>query len=328
MVSTWGSISWRGTFPPGSRVEFSTRSGNTDTPNDTWSAWSTTYASADGSPIVSPKARYLQWRAVLSGRPSPNVTSVTAAYLTRNLRPQVQSVTVHSPGIVFQKPYSTSDPDLAGFDDQSTPERRLTTAAMSSGQGPSSSPALGRRTYQKGLQTLIWRATDENDDDLSYDVLYRREGETTWKALRTAVTEPILVWDTTTAPNGTYLVRVVASDAPSNASETALVGEMDSTVFDIDNLQPHVTIEPPRAAGGKVAVTFEVKDDQSAIQRVEVSTDGVQWRSVFPLDGIADSRVERFEVTVDALGPRGLSIRAVDSMNNVATAQVDAVRAR
>ena len=38
MVATWGAISWRGTTPPGSRIEVSTRSGNTDTPNDTWSA--------------------------------------------------------------------------------------------------------------------------------------------------------------------------------------------------------------------------------------------------------------------------------------------------
>ena len=53
------------------------------------------------------------------------LTSVTAAYLQRNLRPQVRSITVHPPGIVFQKPFSTGDPDLAGFDNQTTPERTL-----------------------------------------------------------------------------------------------------------------------------------------------------------------------------------------------------------
>ena len=105
----------------------------------------------------------------------PVLTSVTAAYLQRNLRPQVRSITVHPPGIVFQKPYSTGDPDLAGFDNQTTPDRKLTQAAQNAQAGPS--PSLGRRTYQKGLQTLVWRADDENDDELSYDVLYRREGE-------------------------------------------------------------------------------------------------------------------------------------------------------
>ena len=39
-VATWGALSWRGTVPPGGRVEVFTRSGNTDTPDDTWSPWS------------------------------------------------------------------------------------------------------------------------------------------------------------------------------------------------------------------------------------------------------------------------------------------------
>ena len=47
--------------------------------------------------------------------------------------------------------------------------------------------ALGRRAYQKGLETLQWRADDENDDELVYDVLYRREGESSWKPLRRGV---------------------------------------------------------------------------------------------------------------------------------------------
>jgi hypothetical protein len=146
MVSTWGAMSWRGTAAAGNKIELFTRAGNTETPDDTWSAWSAAYADAAGSPITSPKARYLQWRAVLTGKgDGPVLTSVTAAYLQRNLRPQVRSITVHPPGIVFQKPFTTGDPELAGFDDQSTPERKL-AAAASAQTGVSS--ALGRRTFQ------------------------------------------------------------------------------------------------------------------------------------------------------------------------------------
>src|SRR5580704_1193468 len=204
MVSTWGTLSWRGVAAAGSQIEVLTRSGNTETPDETWSPWSTAYKSANGSAITSPKARYLQWRAVLTGKgDGPVLTSITAAYLQRNIRPQVRSITAYPPGIVFQKPFSPGEPDLAGFDDQSTPDRKLASAALSGQQGSSASPSLGRRTYEKGLQTLVWKADDENDDDLVYDVLYRREGETSWKALRRSVSEPILVWDTTTVPNGT-----------------------------------------------------------------------------------------------------------------------------
>ena len=327
MVSTWGTISWHGTAAAGSKIELFTRAGNTETPDDTWSAWSAAYTNADGTPITSPKARYLQWRAVLTGTgDGPVLTSVTAAYLQRNLRPQVRSITVHPPGIVFQKPFTTGDPELAGFDDQSTPERKLAAAASAQ---PGSSASLGRRTYQKGLQTLVWKADDDNDDDLVYDVLFRREGETAWKTLRKATSDTILVWDTTTVPNGTYFVKIVASDAPSNPAGTALAGELDSIAFDVDNTPPTITVGAVRVERGRTIIAFDVKDDHSPVQRVEFSQDGQRWRGVFPVDGIADSREEHYELTIDGeLGERGLTLRASDSMNNVETIHVDAPRPR
>ena len=327
MISTWGSITWRGNASATGKIEVSTRSGNVETPDDTWSAWSTPYTTP-GSPIVSPKARYIQWRAVVTGSgEAPVLTSITAAYLQRNLRPQVRSVTVHPPGIVFQKPYSTGDPELAGFENQTTPERKLTQAAQNQSAGSSSS--VGRKTYQKGLETLQWRADDDNDDDLSYEVEYRREGETTWKVLRKDVTENIIVWDTTTVPNGTYFVRVIASDAPSNSSATALTGELDSAAFDIDNTPPTFASAAARVDGNRTVVTLDVKDDQSAIQRVEYSVDGEIWNAVFPVDGIADSRSEHYEIAIEGrVAARGITIRAIDSMNNVSTTQVDSPAAR
>jgi hypothetical protein len=327
VVSSWGVIKWRGTFPAGTKTEIATRSGNTETPDETWSDWSAAYPTPDGSAISSPKARFLQWRAVLSamsGRgQSPILTSVTAAYLQRNLRPEVHSVTVHPPGIVFQKPFSNGDPDLAGFDNQTTPDRKLTNAAMSPQSG-SGSASLGRRTYQKGLQTLVWRADDENEDDLTYEVDYRLEGDTAWKVLHRDLDEPIYVWDTTTVPNGTYFVKIIASDAPSNAAGTALTGELVSAAFEVDNTPPEIVVRGTRVNGGKTIITFDVTDDHSHIQRVEYSEDGQDWKAVFPADGIADSRQEHYELALDGtIGPRGLSLRASDSMNNVATHQVD-----
>ena len=74
---------------------------------------------------------------------------------------------------------------------------------------------------------------------------------------------------------------------------------------------------------------FDVKDDHSPILRTEISQDGQFWRAAFPVDGIADSKSEHYEVAIDGtLGPRGLTIRATDSMNNLATAQVEAPRGR
>ena len=93
--------------------------------------------------------------------------------------------------------------------------------------------------------------------------------------LRKAVADTILVWDTTTVPNGTYFVKVVASDAPSNPVGIALTGELESAAFEIDNTPPAITVARRRASSAAATiVTFDVKDDHSPIQRVEYSQDG------------------------------------------------------
>ncbi len=200
-VSTWGAISWRGSTPPGSRIEVRTRSGNSQPPDETWSAWSDPYRNADGQPIQSPKARFLQWQAVLVGKEaSPVLTSVTAAYLQRNLRPRVTAITVYPPGHVFQKPYSTGEAEIAGFDDGWPDTRPSPTALAAGSQAATSGGPLGRRIYLKGLQAFSWKAEDDNDDKLQYDVLYRREGETDWKTVKRALTDPLFVWDTASVP--------------------------------------------------------------------------------------------------------------------------------
>ena len=63
----WGAIKWQALIPAGTRLEISTRSGNTRTPDETWSDWSAAVHRPEGSAITSPRARYLQWRAVLIG---------------------------------------------------------------------------------------------------------------------------------------------------------------------------------------------------------------------------------------------------------------------
>jgi ATP-dependent protease ClpP protease subunit len=161
------------------------------------------------------------------------------------------------------------------------------------------------------------------------EAVERREGEAAWKTLRKSTSETILVWDTTTVPNGTYFVRIVASDAPSNPSGTALAGELDSVAFEVDNTAPTITVGTIRVERGRTIISFDVKDDHSPVQHVEFSQDGQRWRGVFPVDGIADSREEHYELVVDGeLGDRGLTLRASDSMNNVETIHVDAPRGR
>src|SRR5262249_21999253 len=200
-------------------------------------------------------------------------------------------------------------------------------AAAAAQQGTPS--GLGRRTYQKGLQTLAWKADDENDDDLVYDVLYRRGGGAGGEKLGKGGAGSVLGVGTTTPPAGTDLLRMGASDGPSNPLGTALSGELDSVAFEVDNTPPNIVLGTVRVDRGRTIIGFDVKDDHSPILRVEFSQDGQRWRGVFPVDGIADSREEHYELAVDGeLGERGLTLRASDSMNNVATTHVPAPRRR
>ena len=324
-VSTWGTISWKGTTPPGTQIEIRTRSGNSQTPDETWSPWSESYRNPNGQQVQSPKARYLQWQATLIGKDrSPVLTSVTAAYLQRNLRPRVTSITIYPPGHVFQKPYSTGESEIAGFEEV-WPDMKPSPATLGAGTSPNASlglSPLGRRIYQKGLQTFAWKGEDDNDDKLQYELLYRREGETDWKTLKRGLTDPLFVWDTTLVPDGTYLVRVVASDSPSNPPALALSGSAESTAFDIDNTPPAIRVLGVRRDGGRSIVTFDASDSQSVISRADYSLDGIKWQPLFAKDGLCDSRTEQFELTVEGDVP-AVMLRAMDAMSNIATLRAE-----
>ena len=129
------------------------------------------------------------------------------------------------------------------------------------------------------------------------------------------------MWDTTSVPDGTYVLKVAASDAPSNSPGTALIGELESVSFDIDNTPPRIEMQPAarRRAHGRC---FVVRDEQSSVQRVEYSLDASRWR-----DGLSEGRHRRIRGGKSsrcrwrrARPAAACIIRATDAMNNVATA--------
>jgi hypothetical protein len=309
-AATWGLIRWEGT----SGVSLATRSGNTETPDDSWSDWSRAYTRAEGEAIASPPARYIQWRATFdkpSGNAAASLTGVTVAYLTANSRPVVTSVTVHPPGVVFQRPYSNEDGAIAGLDDAVADARRAP------GDSGPPAPTPGRRMFQRGLQTIAWRAEDGDEGDrLTYTIEYRREGTDTWRVLRSGLTDSLYVWDTTSAVDGRYAIRVRASDSPSNAADRALVGEREGDPIEVDNTPPAITSEVVRQ-GGSARVAIRVVDARSPIQKVEFSVGGGPWQIVYPVDGLADAPDERYELPLAAnTDPAQIVIRATDLLQN------------
>ncbi len=323
----WGVITWRGA----GNVELQTRSGNTESPDATWSEWSAAYRNGAGDPISSPRARFIQWRAVLrsgSGAASTARTatgnhlqsaggaqlqSVVVAYLPRNQAPDITSVNVMAPGVAFQEMPVPVDPSIA-----------------SSGLDPQLFGVITnvppRRFFQKGARTLTWQATDPNDDTLSYKVFYRTLGESEWHLLADNLSQNYYTIDGNRVPDGTYLFKIVASDAPSNTKEVALSDERTSDAIEIDNTPPAIRLSGPSITGQTAEVVFDATDSTSRIVRGEYSVDGGTWQLIFPVDGIADSAHESFKVTVafDKPGEHLIAFRCADSSSNVGTAKVTA----
>ncbi len=315
-VATWGTLRWRADTPGDSSVRLQTRTGNTAVPGETWSPWSEAYGSPEGTAISSPNARYLQWRATLTGAgATPALFSVTAAYLPRNLAPEITRITVHPPGQVNLQAFPT-DPPIAGLNAERDP------AAPPAAAGAAQTPTLGRQVYRKGLRAFAWEARDPNDDRLEFEVRYREETATEWRVLKRALDKRLFTWDTTSTPDGTYVVRVVASDAGANAPGRALIAMRDTAPFDVDNTPPGIAVESVTPSGNQAVVRLLISDAQSTLERVEYSVDAELWQTAYPADGIADEREERFEIAVAAGNVERLVLRVADAMKNTATSAV------
>jgi hypothetical protein len=182
-----------------------------------------------------------------------------------------------------------------------------------------------RRLYQRGARSLQWQGEDRNGDTLEYTLYYRSLNENTFRLLKEHFRENFFTVDGASLSDGRYVFRVVASDVLDNPQGYALSGERVSEAVDIDNTPPAVRVAAaPQITGDRARVVFEVEDSTGRIKRADVSVDGGAWHEIFPDDGIADSRLERYSLNlpVTGEGEHTISLRAFDNSNNVGNISV------
>jgi sugar lactone lactonase YvrE len=313
LVASWGRIWWRGSGP----VELQTRSGNSERPDTTWSDWSASYTDARGSQVSSPKARFIQWRALLRAkgnvRGEPSLDDVSIAYLPRNVAPEVLAISVLPPGVALQQQLQVPvDPNIE-------------SAGLDASMFGLIAQAPPRRLYQRGARALQWQTEDRNGDTLEYAVYYRSLNETTFRLLKEHVRETFFTVDGASLADGRYVFKVVASDALDNPPGFSLMGERLSEPVDVDNTPPVVRFAgQPQISGDHVRAIFDVEDATARIKRADVSIDGGSWHEAFPDDGIADSQRERYslDLLMSGEGEHTISVRAFDNSNNVGSASV------
>ncbi|HEX9760336.1 MAG TPA: hypothetical protein VGA40_05435 [Candidatus Acidoferrales bacterium] len=335
--SQWGRLTWWGEDgATNGRIAFYVRSGNTSNPEKNWSPWAGPFT-GDGATVSIPAARFAQWKAVFKARSNPqpanndsapSIAWVSLAYLPNNVAPVIDDIILQTPNVRVlgfqgspqaqqQQPVQLRLPTIPGARQQQQPGQRF------------SPPPQGFN--QKGAQAVLWSAKDNNEDDLTYSIYFRGEGEQNWRLLKDKLDQNYYWWDTTTMPDGAYYLKIVASDAPSNPAGSALSAELVSDRFEVDNTPPAVedlAAEVVRfdAAAGRATVRlrFEVRDSYSAIARAEYSLDAGDWMIVFPADRTSDSPHEKYEVTLEGVTPgeRTIVVRAFDQFDNTSSAKV------
>ncbi len=310
-AANWGRIWWRSS----GNVQIQTRSGNTSEANESWSDWSKSFTDQNGGQVSSPKAQFLQWRAILkNSNQAASVSEVNVSFQARNIAPEILSIEIYptnvglspSPAIPLDSNIKALGLDPADF-------------------GIVIPPIVPQKVFQSGAKSLEWKAEDRNGDDLIYSIYYREVGEQKFKLLRENMAESFFTIDGLALADGRYIFKIVASDLPSNPNSQALQGERISEPFDIDNTSPTVTVVgSPQVNGENIRIVFDVKESSSYIKRAEYNINGGEWKTVYSDDGISDSQNERYTVDLKLKdsGEYSVALRVFDSSGNAGNARV------
>ena len=321
--SFWGKIHPDGDVPDGTGLEFSTRSGNTDKPEKTWSDWSKPVPLGQEISVSSPPARYLQYRVSFKrDAKSPSATAqlqrVRFFYQSHNAAPVISRVKVYTEGFgVSKMPMPQMDLPVnldqllgGGVGNGNRPGNSDSLSGGSAGSSaftPNLLSAMAMRpalklTKSPGLCTVVWMASDPNQDKLTYSVAIRSEAEKTWTTLADKTEDTFLSFDTTGFREGFYFVKVTASDAASNTPETARTAEETSEAFLIDNTPPVLTVKKQEVEKDHARIVVEAVDNASVISSAAYSLDGKDEVALRPDDLMFDSTNETFAVELTGLG--------------------------
>jgi hypothetical protein len=314
----WGRAETRSTTP--AAFDLYARSGNVESPLMGWSDWVKT--TPDASTITVPAARFVQWKAVL--REGATLDAVALNYLEANIAPTVDEVVVQ-PGARMAATAAFPSPNTISITFQSP-------TASSTPLSDTSSPLIAQK--DKTAITARWAAHDDNGDTLMFAVFYKGIDEANWHLLKDHLSDRFYSFDSSLLPDGTYTLKVVASDAPVHTDATTLTAEKASDVFVIDTTPP---VPGPLAAtleGSTIHAHLEVHDATSPIAHGEYSVDAGPWQYLEPIGKLSDAQTERYDFhaplphaniaasdrgTLTNPGEHLLAVRIYDRYENVAS---------
>jgi hypothetical protein len=312
-ISSWGRIEWEATRPTGSTLQFQTRSGNSSHLSESWNNWSPPYQKSQGEQVLSPKARYIQFKVMFktqSAKTSPLLHKVSLFYLQANVGPAIKKLEVLPPNEIYLKPPEQEE-IIWGAD--------VNISERAASKDKERALFVAKKAERKGYRTIIWEAADENGDALLFSCYIRGGNESQWRVLKEKWTDAIYAFDTFSYPDGIYFLKLVVSDIPSNPLGTELKSEKTSRPFVIDNSLPIIRNFKTERDRNKLKVTFSAVDALSYIKEANYLIRPDEWRSIFPVDGICDSKQEHFILTLP-LPPKSdnlITVKVKDRHGNI-----------
>jgi len=311
-LARFGHALWRG---EGGKVGLAVRTGNSPTPDTTWSAWSGGESGGDGFAITAPIARYAQWRVALSS-PEQRVGSVEVSWREINQPPHIDAIEVAPQGVGFREGelLPRSEPIT-----QVLPGGRKAEYSTSTPKTQRDLRALPM--WARGLRTIHWKVSDPNGDDLQYKLERRAEGATDWILMTDKADDNAFTWDTNAIPDGRYRLRLTATDAPSNAVGEELTAVEVTPPFLVDNTPPKVTSLSAAGEKGAVRIEAEAEDEGGMLSEIDVAIDEGDWRPITPDGGLTDTPRAKLHAYLPGIAPgeHTLSVRAVDLAGNSVT---------
>lgn len=283
-----------------------TRSGNTGTPDPTWSSW---LPLDDDHRIQSPSARYIQYRIGFKDE-FPAIRQVQIFFRLQNAAPLIESIVMLPVGLEM----TTARQSQISFG----LEQFLSGQAAE--QLKQERPIRQQFIVERfeGAITAGWRASDPNQDRLQFKVQISPVTNDRWTTLARNLREPFLTFDIRGLEEGYYELKIIADDALDNPPEDALATSQVSQPFLIDTTPPSIELLSLQVERDHAKLNFRVSDASGIIQSVLVTLNGDEAKLAPPADGLYDSNVEHFEMHFRDLesGPQSLVIEAFDQNYN------------
>ena len=310
-LSRWGKLSWEGEMAEGTAIAFSTRTGNTKKPDDTWNDWSDELTTAEGSQIPNGDGQYIQWRAKFTtsdAAQTPILKKVTLASVQTNVEPRFTSIEVD---------------DGTGGGNQERGRRSSGGSLPPPGARGGDSGGSGNAGDAPSKKWKVsWKVEDANADTLQYTLYYKAVDESNWRLLKKELSKANHEWDVTTVPDGRYTLKVVATDKLSNPVGWAKSAEKVSMPVEVDNTQPAIgEIQVTANGDNTYKIACDVSDMSTPIQKAVYKIDSDEhWKVIFPDDGIFDSKMEQLLLETGELpeGAHTIIIQVTDRAQNTA----------